>query len=572
MRKLGILLTLLMFGTSMILLSQESESKVIQQDKEDDSGYIFAFTEATKMFLFGDYAGAASLYTECLKYNPSSAAAYYQLAEIYLKAGEVIRARQFSLQAFTLDEGNKWYTLQIGNIYQSLQMNDSAIFMYKRLLNGSLRDISIYYQIAALLEREKNYEGALIYLDKIEKEVGKTRETLVSKSRIYESQGKHREALSQLRWAISGQDDDYIIYGMMAEHFRIQSQNDSAEYYYRLIYSDHTNDANVVLSYGEFLLSTGQLSEAEHVYVSLYDNSGIDENVKIRYIYNALQDQAFFVKVKPVLDTIVKVLLKNSPEKLNILSLYSDVNYRLGNYKISSLILRKIIVKDKENYKAWEQLLFCESALENKDSVIYFGLMAINEFSNRPLPYLIVSSVYYTEEKYSEALVLLKTGEPFADTEPVQIEYYSLLAECYSKVGNNELSDKYYENTLAIDSLNYGILNNFAYSLAVREECLERAKAMSRITVENEAKNATFLDTYAWVLYKSKQVDEALKYIKKAIKYEGNKNPEIMDHYGEILLKKGRKQKAIRVWTEAMLLGDEDFKIKLRRKISENDT
>lgn len=358
----------------------------------------------------------------------------------------------------------------------------------------------------------------------------------------------------------------------MAEHFRIQSQNDSAEYYYRLIYSDHTNDANVVLSYGEFLLSTGQLSEAEHVYVSLYDNSGIDENVKIRYIYNALQDQAFFVKVKPVLDTIVKVLLKNSPEKLNILSLYSDVNYRLGNYKISSLILRKIIVKDKENYKAWEQLLFCESALENKDSVIYFGLMAINEFSNRPLPYLIVSSVYYTEEKYSEALVLLKTGEPFADTEPVQIEYYSLLAECYSKVGNNELSDKYYENTLAIDSLNYGILNNFAYSLAVREECLERAKAMSRITVENEAKNATFLDTYAWVLYKSKQVDEALKYIKKAIKYEGNKNPEIMDHYGEILLKKGRKQKAIRVWTEAMLLGDEDFKIKLRRKISENDT
>jgi tetratricopeptide (TPR) repeat protein len=572
MKKLYILLTFLLFGTFGILHSQENESIVIQQDKENDTGYIFAFTEATKMFLFGDYAGAASLYTECLKYNPSSAAAYYQLAEIYLKAGEVSRAKQFSLKAFALDEGNKWYTLQIGNIYQSLQMNDSAIFMYKRLLNGSLRDIGIYYQIAALLEGGKKYEEALIYLYKIEKEVGETRETLVSKSRIYESQGKHKEALNQLRLAITGQDDDYIIYGMMAEHFKMHNQNDSADYYYKKIYGDHTNDANVVFSYGEFLLSTGQLHEAEHVYVSLYDNSGVDENIKIRYVYNALQDQDFFKKVRPVLDTIVKVLLNSSPEKLNILSLYSDVNYRLGNYKISSLILRKIIVKDKENYKAWEQLLFCESALENKDSVIYFGMMAIKEFSNRPLPYLIVSSVYYTEEKYKEALVLLNAGEPFADTETIQLEYYSLLAECYSKVGNYELSDKYYENALNVDSLNYGVLNNFAYSLAVREEYLERAKAMSWITVENEGENATFLDTYAWVLYKSKQVDEALKYIKKAIKNEGNKNPEIMDHYGEILLKKGRKQKAVRVWTEAMILGDEDFKIKLRQKISENDT
>jgi Tfp pilus assembly protein PilF len=152
------------------------------------------------------------------------------------------------------------------------------------------------------------------------------------------------------------------------------------------------------------------------------------------------------------------------------------------------------------------------------------------------------------------------------------MEFYSLLAECYGKVGNNELSDKYYEIALVIDSLNYGILNNFAYSLAVREERLEQAKVMSGKAIENQAENATFLDTYAWVLYKNKQVDEALKYIRRAIKYEGNKNPEIMDHYGEILLNKGKKRKAVRVWTEAMLLGDEEFKIKLKQKISKIDT
>ena len=572
MRKIFIIVACVYISSSEIIYSQVRENEMVQESKEKDTGYMFAFTEATKMFLFGDYAGAASLYSECLKYNPKSAAANYQIAEIYLKTGDVKKARKYSLAAYTLDQDNKWYILQIGNIYQSLQLNDSAVMMYKRLLNGTLRDIQVYYQIAAILEREKDYKQAMFYLENIEKEIGKTRETLVGKARIYGSMEMSKESLGQLRMALTGQDADYVIYGMIAEHYRNLGRKDSAQYYYEKIYYGHQEDANVVFSYGEFLLETNQMEKARNIYVALFGNYKIDENLKIRYIYNALQDQEFFRKVRPVMDTVTKVLLGVAPEKINIMSLYSDVSYRLGNYKASSLILRNIIDRDESNYKAWEQLLFCESALGNKDSVIYFGMKAINVFSNRPLPYLIMASVYYSDEKYEEALSLLKTGEPNLDTEALQIEYYSLLAECYGKTGNAAMADRYYEDALLLDSMNLGILNNYAYSLAVRNEDLKKAEKMSRITIESEPMSSTFLDTYAWVMFKSNMINEALKFIKRAVKLGGDKNAEILEHYGDILAKKGRKSKAFQIWTEAMDLGDEVFKERLRNKMKHLDS
>ncbi len=555
--------------TARITCAQDSNDVIIRGEKAKDTGYLFAFTEATKMYLFGDYSGAASLYTECLKFKPNSAAANYQLAEIYLKAGDITRAKKFSLAANHFDSENKWYTLQIAGIYEALNKRDSAVLMYKRLLDGSVRDITVYYQIASLLERDKNYVQALEYLDKIEGEIGPSRETLISKSRVFEGLGRAKDALQQLRLAVTGNEDDYVVYGMMAEHFRMHGKADSAECYYKKIYHDHQDDANVVFSYGEFLLTQERVGEARGVFIEAFGESEIDNSLKFRYLYNALQDEEQFKKVRPVLDTVVSVLLNRSPESLNVMSLYSDVNYRMGNYKASGDILRKIMVKDETNYKAWEQMLFCLSAMDQKDSVVTYGRKAIEKFENRPLPYLILASVYYMRDEYKTALPLLKKGEEYADSPPMKIEFFSLLAECYSKIENQELSDKYYENALKIDSINPGILNNYAYSLAVRGKNLEKAKIMSGYTIYNEPENSTYLDTYAWVLFKNNELQKACTTIKKALKTGGNRNAEILEHYGDILLKMGRTSKALKIWGEAIHYGDEKAKKALEEKLED---
>jgi len=545
--------------------------KKIQQgsiaDSERDPGFLYAFTEASRLLLFGDYGRALSLFSECLKYEPRSAAVHYQLAQIYIKAGDMTTARNFSRTAHLIDPGNVWFAMQLASIYQASSMADSAIFIYKSLLTGSRDDLNLLFKIASLYEQEGKFTEALLYLDNVEKEAGITKEVCISKSRIYSKTGKKKKALFELRRCLTGSEQDYIVYGVIAEYYRTHNQPDSALHYYELIEMDHQDDANVMFSYGEFLLEQGRISEAQKVYIGIFSNNFIDENIRINYLYNVIQDERLYKLVNPVLDTIANTLYREARDSIRIISLYSDIKYRNGKYDEASKALKRIIAIDDRNYSAWDQLLFCENALSRKDSVKYYGEIAIARFPERPLPYLVLGSVQYEDKEYTSAVTTLKTGENFAGGDRLKIEFYSLLAECYAKIGDLDLSDDYYMRSLKIDSLNVVVLNNYSYSLAVRGDNISKAISMSKYTIEMEPFNSTYLDTYAWVMYQSNNLAEAEKYIRKAIQYGGGTNAEILNHYGDILAKKGKIKNAVDAWNEALKYGDNDMVSSLRVKI-----
>jgi len=532
-----------------------------------DPGYVYAFTEACKLLLFEDYGRALNLFNECLKYEPRSAAVHYQIAQIYTRAGDVNSAMFFAKVAYMLDPDNVWYAMQLASLYQSGHKPDSAIVIYKSLLNGSKEDLGFKYRIASLFEQEGNSKEALAYLESIEKDAGITREICISKSRIYSKIGKKQKALKELQRCLNGSDQDYIVLGVIAEFYRTNDEPDSAMYYYQMIEKDHRDDANVMFSYGEFLLEQGEIDKAQKVYIDIFGSSLIEENLRIRYLYSAIQDERLFKLVNPVLDTVVNTIYNQARDSIRIISLYSDIKYRSGKYADAANALKRIIAIDDRNYAAWEQLLFCENALGQNDSVKFRGAIVIARFPERPLPYLVVGSVQYEEKEFTRAIATLKTGERYAEGDRLKVEFYSLLAECYGKTGHLDKSDDYYIRSLKIDSFNVVVLNNYSYSLAVRGDNISKAISMSRYTIEQEPYNSTYLDTYAWVMFKSNNLDEAEKYIKKAIQYGGGTNPEILSHYGDILARKGKDKDAIAAWSEAIKYGDNEFESLLRGKI-----
>ena len=78
------------------------------------------------------------------------------------------------------------------------------------------------------------------------------------------------------------------------------------------------------------------------------------------------------------------------------------------------------------------------------------------------------------------------------------------------------------------------VLNNYSYYLAERGAKLKKAKEWSEETIRNNPENATFLDTYAWVLFKLKEYEEAEKYILIAMEKGGANDPEVNEHAGDI--------------------------------------
>jgi Tfp pilus assembly protein PilF len=145
-----------------------------------------------------------------------------------------------------------------------------------------------------------------------------------------------------------------------------------------------------------------------------------------------------------------------------------------------------------------------------------------------------------------------------------------LIAEAYYRMEDYAISDSLFESLIHDEPDNYMVLNNYSYYLAERGEKLEQAKGWSARVVQNNPDNATFLDTYAWVLYKLHSFEEAERYILNALDKGGENDPEVNEHAGDIQFARRSYQVARSYYKKAIILGGD--KDKLEEKLERLNT
>ena len=144
------------------------------------------------------------------------------------------------------------------------------------------------------------------------------------------------------------------------------------------------------------------------------------------------------------------------------------------------------------------------------------------------------------------------------------------MGDVYFEMGDTLLAFQTYENALQLFPLNIGIMNNYAYFLSVCNRDLDKAEQMSATTIKAEPDNATYLDTYAWVLFKKGDNEKALQYIKKALDNDEAPSVELLEHYGDILDACGDHEEALKQWRKASDLAPDNDSIKAKASRSDN--
>ena len=182
-------------------------------------------------------------------------------------------------------------------------------------------------------------------------------------------------------------------------------------------------------------------------------------------------------------------------------------------------------------------------------------------------PYSQKSIAYFWLGQNDDALATLSKGLSQVHTDKDKAAIYNLRGDFYHTLGDNEKMYADYDSTLMYDPDNISVLNNYAYFLSVENRDLKRALEMSARTLESEPLNATFLDTYAWILFRMKRYNESLQYMEKALRYLETDNPEIYEHYGDVLFMCGEKEKALENWHKAVRMNSSSAT--LDRKIRE---
>ena len=108
------------------------------------------------------------------------------------------------------------------------------------------------------------------------------------------------------------------------------------------------------------------------------------------------------------------------------------------------------------------------------------------------------------------------------------------------------------------------VLNNYAYFLSEEDRELEKALVMAEKVMKLEPGNATYIDTYGWVLYKLGRFDEAKKAIQQAIAIDIRKSSELLIQYGDILFALGDSYMASVYWKRALEAGHDEKVIERR--------
>jgi tetratricopeptide (TPR) repeat protein len=84
---------------------------------------------------------------------------------------------------------------------------------------------------------------------------------------------------------------------------------------------------------------------------------------------------------------------------------------------------------------------------------------------------------------------------------------------------------------------------------------------MSKISLEQEPDNASYLDTYGWICFKLGDYDDAILYIKKSLSKNGS-SAVVNDHLGDAYYAKGDNDNAVIYWNKALELSPNSTEIK----------
>lgn len=155
------------------------------------------------------------------------------------------------------------------------------------------------------------------------------------------------------------------------------------------------------------------------------------------------------------------------------------------------------------------------------------------------------------------ALALYETAlAAYPDNEDLRYNRALLVVES----GDFESMERDLRQLIAENPDNVDALNALGYTLADRNERLDEAFELISRALKLRPDSAAILDSMGWVLYRQGELDQAVVYLRRALKL--NQDDEIAAHLGEVLWVRGERAEAQAVWREALLHTPDSDKIR----------
>lgn len=567
--------TLLLFFIATVFTFAQTDSQLII-DTDNQRKFDNYFYDALSAKAQGKYAEAFDLFQHCHAIDSTNANVLSELGSFYNVLQETSKAVEYLSKAVGKDPDNYYYNMVLALLYKEVDQKAEAIDIYKMLLEAHPQKTDVYVALAEAYNDNGDLEKAIETLDELEKTVGIRESITLNKFRLYSMLSKKEEAFDEIESIIKKNPDNLNYILLLADLYMQDNQLEKSFEQLEKVKAIDPDFPLLVISLVNYYEKSGNSDMAQEEIRSALVSPMFDVDMKLqlltRYISLLQTNESDTKKANPLFTT----LFDQHPHHPQLNLLYGNVLLLQENKDEAMKQFEVFVEAEPENPAGWEQML--RIALpDSLDKVVDITERALKHIPDAYQFYFYLGGAKYQQKKYQEALDIFMDGLERLDeaNPPVKSDFYAQIGDLNYHLGNKELAFESYEKALKLNPQNLGVLNNYSYFLSVNNKELDKAERMSEITVKAEPTNATFLDTYGWVLFKQGAFTAAKIYIENAVKYsEDDPSAEVIEHYGDILYKTDEIDKAVEQWKKAKELGSDsktlNKKIKSKKYIEEN--
>lgn len=156
---------------------------------------------------------------------------------------------------------------------------------------------------------------------------------------------------------------------------------------------------------------------------------------------------------------------------------------------------------------------------------------------------LTLATIYRDAGRSDEAVEILKRADlELPDTAEIKYDLAMLL----ERQGKQQEFETLMNRVIELDPDNANAYNSLGYTYADQGRHLDKAQDLLERALDLEPDNPYILDSVGWYLYRVKDYEAALEYLRRS--YEKLPAADVAAHLGEVLWVSGHKDEARRIW------------------------
>ena len=558
------LLALALLGGSVATQAAEKDSLTIAD---------YFYLEGLRQQEMGNLTAAYDLLRHAHDLNPRSAAVYYQLAGYYVNMKNDALARTYFEKAASLDPENATYQEKLGQLYITQKDYPNAIKAYELLYSSNKTRVDVLQLLLQLYGSQNDYKKMINVLDRIEVLEGSSEQISLSKMQIYEQMGDKKKEYESLKSLVDEHPLE-LDYRVMFGNWLLQNgkKNDALKEY-KSVLKEEPNNALAKLSMLDYYRSIKDQATVDELTNELLQSPKTEKETKMTLLRDIISsDQQANISDSAKVMNLFSLALSTKQEDADLIMMKAAYMAMKNMPKAEiNHVYEQAIDVEPDNSRARLALIQNIWATENYDKVIEICRPAIEYNPDEMAFYYFKGMAEFQKHDIDAALETFKkgVGQIKEDSDPeIVSDFYAILGDILHEKGKVSEAFAAYDSCLKWKADNYGALNNYAYYLSVANKDLPRAEQMSYKTIKAEPNNATYLDTYAWILFQQQRYEEAKIYIDQVLRNDKDPSGVVLEHVGDIYMKTGDTQKALEYWQKAIEKGNDSkvLKDKLQQK------